>query len=87
MISLNCIIITYYNGVFFLSQIFETKLRRVGSSWGALIPNEVIKQEKISEGEKIQIVIVNKDFSLINKAFGLAKGAKSFKRDRRDRVF
>ncbi|MBI2598187.1 MAG: hypothetical protein HYW50_03255 [Candidatus Diapherotrites archaeon] len=68
-------------------QVFETKLRRVGSSWGALIPKEVVKQEKIGKGEKIQMAVIKKDLSLLEKAFGSVKNAKPFKRDRKDRVF
>ncbi|AJF60227.1 MAG: hypothetical protein QT03_C0001G0732 [archaeon GW2011_AR10] len=68
-------------------QVFETKLRKVGSSWGALIPKEVVKQEKIGEGEKIQLAVIKKDISLLEKAFGSVKNAKPFRRDHKDRVF
>lgn len=68
-------------------QVFETKLRKVGSSWGALIPHEVVKQEKIGEGEKIQLAVIKKDLSLLEKAFGSVKPPRHFKRDHKDRVF
>lgn len=68
-------------------QVFETKLRRVGSSWGVLIPKQVVNEEKLEKDEKIQLAVIRKDLSLIDKAFGSAKGAKPFRRDHKDRVF
>ena len=68
-------------------QVFETKLRKVGGSWGAIIPNEVIKQERLGKGEKIQLAVIKKDYKLIDKMFGSAPNTSSFKRHHKDRVF
>lgn len=68
-------------------QVFETKLRKVGSSWGALIPNEIVKQEKLEKGKIIQLAVFKKNNKLIDKMFGSAPFASSFKRDHSDRVF
>lgn len=67
-------------------EVFEGKVRRVGSSLGVLIPKEVASSDKIKENEKVKVAILKKDVSLIDKMFGSVK-TKAFKRDHKDRVF
>ena len=67
--------------------MFKAKVRQVGSSLGILIPSEVVTGDKIKKDEVIEVAILKKDFSWLDKAFGSAKGAKPFKRDRDDREF
>jgi antitoxin component of MazEF toxin-antitoxin module len=68
-------------------QIFKTKLRKVGTSFGVLIPNRLIKTSKFKVGEEVEIALLKKQrIDLIEKAFGIAKGAKPFRRENADRV-
>jgi len=77
-------IIMNYNGDFL--DTFEGKVRKVGTSFGVIIPNEVIKGERIKKDEIVKVAIIKKDFSLLDKAFGSVK-AGPFKRDHSDREF
>lgn len=66
--------------------MFKAKVRKVGTSFGILIPNELIKEQKLREGQEVQVsVLSKKDLSKVFEGFGAARGAKPFKRDRRDR--
>ena len=70
-----------------MAQMFKAKVRRVGTSFGVLIPMEVITKERIKEGEEIELSILKaQKLEAINRLFGIAKGAKPFIRDRTDRV-
>jgi antitoxin component of MazEF toxin-antitoxin module len=68
-------------------ELFESKVRQVGSSLGVLIPKEVAVADKIKKDETVKVAILKKNPAAPEKYFGLAKGAKPFKRDRSDRVF
>ena len=67
--------------------MFESKVRQVGDSLGVLIPIEILQEAHIKKDEIVQIAIIKKDFSRIERMFGIAKGAKPYQRDRNDRVF
>jgi len=66
-------------------DIFDAKVRQVGTSFGILIPKEAKNKFKLQKGETLQIAILKKDELLIEKMCGSAKG-KPFKRDHNDRV-
>lgn len=79
-------IITYYNKASILPETFKAKVRRVGTSLGFLIPKEIAEREGIREGEEVQVGLLKKNrLKLIEEAFGIAKGAKPFERDRTER--
>lgn len=65
--------------------MFEVKVRRVGTSFGVLLPKKVIENEKIKNGQTLSVVILKKNLKLIDEVFGSTKGASSFERDRKDR--
>lgn len=70
-----------------MSGLFKTKVRKVGTSLGVLIPKDLITQHRIHEGETVEIALIKeKKLKLIEEAFGVAKGAKNFERDRSDRL-
>ena len=77
-------IIIYYNVV----EMFKAKVRKVGDSFGVLIPMEVITREEIKEGEEIELSVIKREKldALLKKMFGSAKGAGPFERDREDRL-
>ncbi len=67
--------------------IFKTKVRRVGTSLGVLIPKELIDRQKIREGEEVEIGLLRqRRLKEVLKLIGTARGAKPFERDRTDRV-
>ena len=62
-------------------------MRKVGSSLGILIPKEVADAENVKEGEEIDVSILKeRKLEAIRKLFGSVKNAKSFERDREDRL-
>ncbi len=68
-------------------QVFMAKLRRVGTSFGVLIPKRIIKRTRLKIGDDVEIALLKKQrIDLIEKAFGLAKGAGPFRREHADRV-
>ena len=74
-----------------MSELFKAKVRKVGTSLGILIPKEIAQQEEIKEGQEIQLSLLKqrklKEIEeMIEKMFGTAKGAKSFERDKVDRL-
>ena len=80
----------YYNKID-MPKIFKTKVRQVGTSFGILIPKDVVEEEKIEEGEEIEVSLFKQKkleeiWEMIDKAAGSAKGAKPFVRDRIDRL-
>ncbi|MBI5060921.1 MAG: AbrB/MazE/SpoVT family DNA-binding domain-containing protein [Candidatus Aenigmarchaeota archaeon] len=68
-----------------MGEIFKAKVREVGTSLGVLIPKGVAKEMKIKKGEEIEISILKKNIRLISESFGIARGAKPFEREHRDR--
>ncbi len=69
-----------------MGEVFKAKVRKVGTSFGVLIPKEVVVREKIKVGQEVEVGLLKKKrIELIEKAFGIAKGAEPFERDHRDR--
>jgi len=69
-----------------MAEIFVSKVRPIGSSLGVIIPKEIIDEEKLEAGEKVQVSILKRNFKAIDELFGTMKGAKAFERDRRIRI-
>jgi len=65
--------------------VFESKVRQVGSSFGVLIPKEVLEEDKLRKDQRVKVAIIKKDLSLLEKAFGSVK-TKPFERGHKDRV-
>lgn len=64
-----------------MASAFKAKIRRIGTSLGVLIPKELLQEEKIREGDKVELSILKRRKEIINKAFGMAKGIRPFERD------
>ena len=80
------LIITYYN-VIRMDEIFKTKVRKLGSSFGVLIPKRMIKENRIKLGEEVEIALLKKQKKeAIERLMGIAEGAGPFVRERADRV-
>ena len=60
-------------------MITETKVKKWGNSLALLIPKEIARREDLNEGDTVK-VDVSKEKRI--DAFGMFKGAPSFKRDK-----
>ncbi len=71
-----------------MAEMFKAKVRKVGTSFGVLIPMDIITKEKIREGEEVELSIIRRKKldALLKKLWGSAKGAGPFERDREDRL-
>lgn len=66
---------------------FKAKVRKVGTSLGLLIPKKVAEQEKIREGEEVEVgILKERNLEDVLKLFGTARGAKPFVREKEDRA-
>ena len=72
-----------------MSEVFESKLRRVGNSIGVIIPNKIIEELGYNLGDNIYLAIPPGDNKKRNKKIialaGIDKDKKPFKREKRDR--
>jgi len=69
-----------------MGELFSAKVRKVGTSLGILIPKEIIAEEKLKEGQDIELGVLRKrNLDEVLRLFGTAKGTKAFARDRADR--
>lgn len=66
-------------------SVFESKVRQVGSSFGLLIPKEVMIEDKIKNNQSVKVAIIKKDKSVLENAFGSVK-TKPFTREHNDRL-
>ena len=71
-----------------MAEPFKTIIRKVGSSFGVLIPSQIIKENKLDEGKEIEIVILQKNKKFLDESFGIDKRKIKFKfiRDKTDRL-
>ncbi|MFH1225300.1 MAG: hypothetical protein V1676_05875 [Candidatus Diapherotrites archaeon] len=67
-------------------QLFESKVRKVGTSLGVLIPAESAVNGRLKEGSSVKVAIIRKDLRLIDRMFGSFKGG-AFHREHADRAF
>ncbi|MBI5224851.1 hypothetical protein HY989_03190 [Candidatus Micrarchaeota archaeon] len=68
-----------------MAEIFISKIRPIGTSLGIIIPNEILKEEKLVSGNDVKFTIIKQDFKLLERMFGSAKNAKEFSREKQDR--
>lgn len=77
-------IIINYNDI--MPHVFKVKIRKIGTSLGVLLPKQMLVEEKIVEGDEVEMALLNRRKELINKLVGVAKGAGPFKRDKTNRI-
>lgn len=65
-------------------EVFDSKVRQVGSSFGVLIPKEAMEEAGIKKGQDVKVAIIARDLSLLEKEFGSAK-TRPFAREHNDR--
>ncbi len=54
----------------------EGKVKKWGNSFGLLIPNEIVKRERLRDGQKVNFIILKK-YDVLKKTFGTLKLKKS----------
>ena len=68
-----------------MPESFKAKVRRVGTSLGVLIPKGVAENQKIKEGEAIEVLLLKeKRLEEVLNLLGTARSTKPFERDRTD---
>ncbi|MBS3802528.1 MAG: AbrB/MazE/SpoVT family DNA-binding domain-containing protein [Candidatus Thermoplasmatota archaeon] len=72
-----------------MGETVKTTLRKIGNSYGVIIPSKIIKKLQIHKGEKITIIIPSsnqkKRNELIEELAGSEYGKESFLREKKDR--
>ncbi len=59
----------------------KSKLRRWGNSLGVIVPQKVIENEKVQEGDQITILIkIEKEDNILEEMFGTFKFKKSIEK-------
>ncbi|MCL5419862.1 MAG: hypothetical protein M1354_03215 [Candidatus Marsarchaeota archaeon] len=70
-----------------MDEIFKTKIRKIGTSFGILIPRHIIKENKIKLGEEVEFALLKKQkVEAIERLIGIAKSAGPFVREHADKV-
>ncbi len=70
-----------------MPELFKAGVIKIGASLGILIPEEFARQNKIKEGEIIEVgLIKRRKIEDVLKMFGAAKGTPPFVRDKEDRA-
>ncbi|MEK6981617.1 MAG: hypothetical protein AABX38_01685 [Candidatus Micrarchaeota archaeon] len=72
-----------------MADVFRTKLRKIGSSVGVLIPKEQLQNLEVDVGDEIDVALLtHKKLAAIQSGFGMAKHfTKPFERDKKSREF
>ncbi|MGA1792383.1 MAG: AbrB/MazE/SpoVT family DNA-binding domain-containing protein [Thermoplasmatota archaeon] len=72
-----------------MSQVFKAKVRKIGNSYGILIPAEIIQELHVGSGDELMISVATIDLEernrLLVKMAGLYKGTGPFEREKEDR--
>lgn len=72
-----------------MSQVFKAKVRKIGNSYGILIPSEVIMELHVDIGDEISISVYSEDLVQRNEKMmemvGKYRGKGPFVREKEDR--
>jgi len=83
------VIICYNNMQDTMSQVFKAKVRKIGNSYGILIPSEVIMELHVDIGDEISISVYSEDLVQRNEKMmemvGKYRGKGPFVREKEDR--
>ena len=83
------VIICYNNNMVDMSQVFKAKVRKIGNSYGVLIPVEIIEELHVDKGDELTISVATSDLEERNRILmeiaGIYEGKKPFKREKEDR--
>lgn len=75
-----------------MTDLFQAKLRKIGSSVGVLIPKEQLAALEVEAGDEVDIALLKhrsrEEWEReVNETFGIAKHAGPFVRDKKTREF
>ena len=72
-----------------MSEVFEGKVRRLGNSLAVIIPQEVLAEAGIREGDMVKLAIpvdAARRKQVFRRIAGIDEGKPGFKRDKQDRM-
>lgn len=69
-----------------MADVFVSRVRPFGTSLGLIIPRQVVSSEDLKPGKEVRVSIMQPSFALLDKLLGSMKGARPFRRSRRDRI-
>ncbi len=72
-----------------MAQVFEGKVRRLGNSMAIIIPNDVLSEAGVHEGDVLKLAIpvpVARRKRVWKKVAGIDAALPSFSREEHDRV-
>ena len=68
--------------------MIEGKVVRLGNSAAIAIKKKDLKENKLKFNQTVKISVIRQDNErALSELFGIAKGAKQFRREEKDRVF
>jgi putative addiction module antidote len=72
-----------------MTEVFETRLRKIGNSLGVIIPNDILQALGFRKGDTIHVVLPLTDIKSRNKRLmslvGIDRKKLEFKREKGDR--
>jgi antitoxin component of MazEF toxin-antitoxin module len=72
-----------------MTEVFETRLLKIGNSLGVIIPNNILRVLGVRKGDKIHVAIPLTDIKARNKKIlalvGVDRRKSAFKREKGDR--
>ena len=72
-----------------MAQVFEGKVRKLGNSMAVIIPNDVLSQTGVREGDVLKLAIpvpIAKRKRVWERVAGIDSGLPPFSREEHDRV-
>ena len=72
-----------------MAQVFEGKVRKLGNSMAVIIPNDVLSEAGVREGDVLKLAIpvpVSKRKQVWKRVAGIDAGLPPFSREEHDRV-
>ena len=55
-------------------EIITTETRRWGNSLGVVIPQQIVKKEKLKEHAQIRFLLITNNSNVLKSSFGVLKG-------------
>ena len=72
-----------------MSEVFESKLRKIGNSLGLIVPSKIIESLNFHKGDIVQVIIPSNENKKKNKLLlnlaGIDKDKSIFQRVKEDR--
>ena len=72
-----------------MSEVFETRVRRLGNSLAVIIPKKILKEVGAKEGDVLRLSVPvpkSKRKEVLRRLAGIDQSAEPFIREKRDRL-